>query len=166
MPSRRLPKRVRCMMKRLLMTALFAGLPLASASADTVFVGNVFIDFVSGVTKCTSTFTVNDTARVLYRPRGALLGNGGNSHLAFVTTRSSYVMLVQGNDFQANINYAASGVGGKGTLISKAGGITVWQQNPASVGAGSPTVSIRGRFANFFGVTGCFVEIRGNLVNR
>ncbi len=153
-------------MKRLLAALAFATLPITSAAADTVFVGNVFIDFVAGGTNCTSTFAVNDTARVLYRPRGGALGNGGKGYLAYVTTRSSYVMLVQNNDFQANINYAGSGVGSKGNLISRAGGITVWQQNPPTLNAALPTVSIRGRFANFFGISNCIVEIRGNLVRR
>lgn len=153
-------------MKRLLFAVGFAGLSFTSASAETVFAGDVFIDFVSGGTSCTSTFAVNDYARVLYRPRGAALGNGGNGYLTYVTSRSSFAMTVQSNDFQASINYAGSGVGSKANLISKAGGITVWQQSPAAAGAATPSVSIRGRFANFFGISSCIVEIRGNLVKR
>lgn len=153
-------------MKQLLLIAVFVGLPMSGAAADTVFVGNSFINFVAGGATCTSTFKLNDTAGILYRPRGAALGNGGDSHLAYIGTRSSFVMKVSNNDFRASINYAGSGVGSRANLISGAGGITVWAQAPAAVAAGTPTVSIKGRFANFFGITGCFVEIRGNLVNR
>jgi hypothetical protein len=102
----------------------------------------------------------------LYRPRGAALGNGGSSHLAYITTRSSFVMRVPGNDFQDSINYVGSGVGSRANVIAGSGGITVWEQAPAVVAAATPTVSIKGRFSNFFGIEGCFVEISGNLVQR
>jgi len=152
--------------KLLLLMAVFVGLPIRGAVADTVFVGNSFIDFVDGGTTCTSTFAVHDTARILYRPRGAALGNGGNSHLAYITTRSSFVMQVPGNDFQDSINYVGSGVGSRANVIASSGGITVWEQAPVEVAAGTPTVSIKGRFSNFFGIKGCFVEISGHLVRR
>ena len=153
-------------MKQLLLIAVLVGLPLSGASADTVFVGNAFINFVAGSPTCTSTFALHDTARLLYRPRGAALGNGGDSHLAYIGARSSFVMKVANNDFRASINYVGSGVASKANVVSGAGGITVWQQAPAAVAAGTPTVSIKGRFANFFGIPNCFVEIRGNLVTR
>jgi hypothetical protein len=152
--------------KRILIIASVAALPMASASADTVFVGNVFVDFVSGPANCTSTFAVGDFARALFRPRGAPLGNGADSHLAYVSTRSSLVMRVPGNNFQASVNYLGSGVGSRANLISNSGGITVWTQSPGAVSTATPNVRIRGRFANFFGITGCFVEIRGHLVKR
>jgi hypothetical protein len=152
--------------KRLLVIAAFAALPIGGASADTVFVGNVFIDFVSGGTSCTSTFAVNDFARVLYRPRGAALGNGAASHLAYISTRSSFVMRVPGGNFQAGVNYVGSGVSSRNSLLSNSGGITVWTQTPAALSASTPTVKISGRFANFFDIAGCFVEFSGNLVNR
>ncbi len=153
-------------MRPYLFAALFAVLAAGTAHAETVYVGNSFIDFVSGDAKCTSTFTVNDTARILYRPRGAGLGNGGNGHLAYITTRSSFVMRVPGNDFQASINYVGSGVGSKANILSNSGGITVWQQAPATVGPGVPTVAIKGRFANFFAIKNCFVEFSANLLLR
>lgn len=153
-------------MRWLILAALLAILPLRPAVADTVYVGNAFVSFVSGGAQCTSTFAVNDFARAIYRPRGAALGNGGDSYLAYVSSRSSMVMAVPNNDFQASINYAGSGVSSRAGLISKAGGITVWQQTPALVGSGTPGVTIKGRFANFFGIKDCIVEIRGNLIVR
>jgi hypothetical protein len=153
-------------MKKLILGLILAALPATSALAETVFVGNSFIDAVEGGSQCKSTFQVNDTARVLYRPRGGALGNGGNSYLAYVTSRSSWMMHVAGNDFQASINYGGSGVGSRANLINKTAGITVWEQTPASVTAATPTVAIRGRFANFYGIKDCFVEFRANLVNR
>src|SRR5688572_20315050 len=130
-------------MKHLLLIAACVGWPMSGAAADTVFVGNSFIDFVAGGATCKSTFALHDTARILYRPRGAALGNGGNSHLAYITTRSSFVMKVPGNDFQDSINYVGSGVGSRANVISGSGGITVWEQEPAAVTAGTPTVSIK-----------------------
>ncbi len=153
-------------MKRFVFAALLALLPIRPAVADTVFVGNVFISAVSGVSQCTSTFQANDSARVIYRPRGAGLGNGGDSYLAYVTSRSSMVMAMLNNDFQAGVNYAGSGVSSRAGLISKAGAITVWQQAPGSIGPETATVAIKGRFANFFGIRDCFVEFRGNLIVR
>jgi hypothetical protein len=73
---------------------------------------------------------------------------------------------VPGNDFQDSINYVGSGVGSRANVISSSGGITVWEQTPADVAAGTPTVSITGRFTNFFGIKNCVVEISGNLVHR
>jgi hypothetical protein len=153
-------------MKSLLLVAALAHLTLRAAHADTVFVGNTFISAVSGTSSCTSTFQVNDTARALYRPRGSALGNGGDSYLAYVTNRSSMVMAVLNNDFRADINYSGSGVSSRAGLISKAGGITVWQQTPANIAPGTPSVAIKGRFANFFGIKDCFVEFKGNLIVR
>lgn len=153
-------------MKRIVVAALLAMLPLGPALADTVYVGNAFVSFVGGGSQCTSTFQVNDSGRVMYRPRGAALGNGGDSYLAYVTSRSSMVMAVLNNDYQASINYAGSGVSSRAGLISKAGAITVWQQTPAVIGSGTASVTIKGRFANFFGIKDCFVELRGNLIVR
>jgi len=155
-------------MKRILAGAVLALLPFSSASADTVFVGDVFIDFVSGNAQCTSTFAVNDSARVLYRPRGAAMDNGADSHLAYISTRASLVLRVANNDFRPNINYVGSGVSSRAALISNSGGITVWSQQPAvaNVTAATPAINIKGRFANFFGITGCFVEIRGSVAPR
>lgn len=153
-------------MKPFLPAAILMTLALGEAQADTVFVGNSIIDFVSGDAKCTSTFSVNDTARILYRPRGSGLGNGGNGHLAYLTTRSSFIFRVANNDFQAGVNYAGSGVGSKANILSNSGSITVWQQTPATVGPGTATVAIKGRFANFFAVKGCFVEISAYLTVR
>jgi hypothetical protein len=153
-------------MKRFLMVAALAALPVSGAAAETVFVGNVFLTFVSSDSQCASTFTVNDYARVLYRPRGAALGNSGDSYLAYVTTRSSFVMVAENNDFRANINYAGSGVSSRASLLSNAGGITVWKQTPKNIGAGTETVSIQGRFANFFAINPCIVEFSGELLLR
>jgi hypothetical protein len=153
-------------MRWFFLAAVLAVLPMRPALAETVYVGNVFISFVSEGAQCKSTFAVNDFARAIYRPRGAALGNGGDSYLAYVSSRSSMVMAVPANDFQASINYAGSGVSSRAGLISKAGAITVWQQTPAVVGSGTPSVTITGRFANFFGIKDCIVEIRGNLIVR
>lgn len=153
-------------MRPFLVAALLGAVSIGAAQAETVYVGNSFIDFVSGDSRCTSTFAVHDTARVLFRPRGTAFGNGANAHLAYMTTRSSFVMRVSGNDFQASVNYVGSGVGSRANLLSNSGGITVWEQSPAVIGPGTPTVAIKGRFANFFAISGCFVEISANLVAR
>ena len=95
------------------------------------------------------------------------LSNGIDSHLAAVGSRASVVMHVAAEDFQVGNNYAPLSVGSTVSIGTvPGGGITVWQQTPAALSAGTPTVKIRGRFSNFFRISGCFVELRGNLVRR
>jgi hypothetical protein len=150
-----------------LAAALAAASLITTAKAETVFVGNAFIDYVSpSPALCVQTFKVNDYFRVIFRPRGGALGNGGDSHLAVVGPRTSFVMRVPGNDFGPSRNYVSQGVSSQAVIGAGSGGITVWQQSPGAIGAGTPNVEFKGRFANYFRIKNCFVELRGNLVKR
>lgn len=154
-------------MQRIVLAAALVAGSVATAKAETVWIGNGFVDFVSGPASCTSTFVVGDFFRLVYRPRGGPLGNGIDSHLAAVGSRASVVMQVAAEDFQVGNNYAPLSVGSTVSIGTvPGGGITVWQQTPAALSAGTPTVKIRGRFSNFFRISGCFVELRGNLARR
>ncbi len=154
-------------MHRITLAAALLAASVATAKAETVWIGNAFIDVVSGPLSCTDTFSVGDSFRVIFRPRGGPLGNGVDSHLALVGTRSSVVMRIAADDFAAGKNYAPLSVGSTITIgTTPGGGVTVWQQTPASLAANTPAVKIVARFSNFFRISGCFLEVRANLVKR
>lgn len=154
-------------MQRFTLAAALLAASVSAARAETVWIGNVFVDFASGPATCTSTFVVGEFFRAVFRPRGVPLANGNDSHFAAVGSRASVVMRVATDDFRQGVNYAPLSVGSTLTIGTTPGGaVTVWQQTPASLAAGTPTVKIRARFSNFFRITGCFVELRGNLVRR
>lgn len=153
-------------MKRFLVAAALVIAPMSGASAETVFIGNVFLDSVAGDSRCTSTFAVNDFARAIFRPRGGALGNGGDSQFAYVSTRSAFVMLVQNGDFKLHADYSSAGVGGTANLFTAPGEVIDWAQAPKSVGSTTPTVSISGTFTRFFGLADCNVGLHGNFILR
>ena len=154
-------------MQRFTLAAALLAASVATAKAETVWIGNGFIDFVGGPSSCTGTFSVGDSFRLVFRPRGGPLGNGIDSQLALVGTRSSVIMRIAADDFAAGKNYAPLSVGSTLTIGSTPGGaVTVWQQTPASLAANTPSVKIVARFSNFFRITGCFLEVRGKLVRR
>jgi hypothetical protein len=153
-------------MKRFLVGAALAVVSASGASAETVFIGNVFLDSVAGDSRCASTFAVNDFARAIFRPRGGALGNGGDSQFAYVTTRSAFVMLVQNGDFKLHADYSSVGVGGTANTFTAPGEVTAWKQGPKSVGSATPTVSISGEFTRFFGLADCNVGLHGNFILR
>lgn len=152
-------------MRRIILSAALVMATAVSAKAETVYVGNAFVDFVSGGTTCTQTFAVGDFFRVAFRPGGAAFGNGASSHLAATGTRAAVVLRVEGGSFQTPQNYAGQIVSSTLTIGSYSGGITVWEQTAGNE-LGVATLKIRGRFSNFFKLTGCFVELRGKLLIR
>jgi hypothetical protein len=152
-------------MQRIILAAALVAASVVTAKAETVWVGNAFVDFVSGPESCTSAFAVGDFFRLIYRPRGGPLGNGTIGFLAAVNPRSSIVMSVV-DDFQAGVDYNGLSVSSTVTIKTNTASIAAWQQNPATLAATTPTVKITGRFANFFRIRDCLVQLRGNLVKR
>jgi hypothetical protein len=152
-------------MRRIILSAALVAVTAVSAKAETVYIGNAFIDFVSGPGSCTQTFVVGDFFRVAFRPGGGAFGNGASSHLAATGTRAGVVLRVEGGSFQTPQNYAGQIVSSSNTIASYSGAITVWQQTAGNE-LGVPTIKFKGRFSNFFKLTGCFVELRGKLLRR
>ncbi|PZQ11311.1 MAG: hypothetical protein DI565_18645 [Ancylobacter novellus] len=146
--------------------ALAATLPLFAAAgavrAETVFVGDTQVLAVT--TNCSGNISVGETARFTYRPAGPGLGNGADSYLAYVGSRSSYTMTTPNNTFRAGINYAAQGLGSRLTLTNTTAGITGWTQNPATITTTTTSAELVSTFANFWGVKGCTATIRSNLL--
>jgi hypothetical protein len=151
-------------MKRVFLGIAIAAAALGSARAETVFVGNSFIDAVTGGASCTSTFVVGDSARVIWRPRG--LGNGADSQLTYYGSRSAFHMHLSNNDFKTGVNYAGHSIGSTGNIGTNTGGIVDWSQAPAAVAAGTPTVKVVAKIANFFRINPCTVTLRVNLIRR
>ena len=153
-------------MKRFIAAATVTLLTLGAAQAETVWVGNSFIDAVSGGTTCTSIFSVGDTGRLVFRPRGGALGNGGDSQLAYLSSRSAFQMIVSSGDFKTNVNYAGQSEGSTGNVGSNTGGILAWTQSPTTIGSGTPYIKVVAKFANFFRISGCSVTLRSNMIQR
>lgn len=145
-----------------LAAAAFLLATAGAARAETVFVGDTMV--LSVTTACAGNISVGETARFTYRPTGAGLGNGADSYLAYVGARSSYAMTVPNNTFRAGVNYAAQSLGSRLTLTSSTAGVTGWSQNPATIGAATPSAELVATFANFWGVKGCTATIRSNLL--
>jgi hypothetical protein len=128
-----------------------------SAAAETVWVGNSFL--TSTTAACGSNIQVNDYARVLFRPAGADLGNGGDSYFAYLSQRSSYGMSVPGNSFQFGVNYGGQAVSSRLSLTNKAGGITQWVMNPAVPTTGTLSITLTASITNFFAIKDCTVTL-------
>lgn len=155
------------MMYRTIIAAAFAALASNAANAATVWIGNGFIEAVSGGSTCTSTFTVGDFGRMLFRPRGGPLGNGGDSNLVYVTNRSAFQMQVQNGDFQTGATLVNQSEGSTGKIGTGTNQVTSWSQGPAgTIGTGTETIKVVGKFTNFFRITNCNVTIRMHLLQR
>jgi hypothetical protein len=153
-------------MQRIILAVALLTASTLVAKAETVFIGNVSIDAVTGGAQCTSTFAAGDFFRGVYRPRGAPLGNGGDSYFATVSTRSSVAMVVPGGDFKTGSNYASQAVGSTVSIGTGTGAITAWQQVPATIGAGTPTVKFSGTITKYFRISPCTVTFSGILLKR
>lgn len=134
----------------------------SGARAETVFVGDTMV--LSTTSACVNVISVGETARFAYRPAGAAFGNGADSYLSYIGGRSSFAMTVPGNTFRASVNYAGQAMGSKLNLTTGKGGITGWTQNPATLSTSTATAELVANFANFWGVKGCTVSIRSNLI--
>lgn len=148
-------------MKRLLLCALCACVAPAAAQAESVWVGNFFVTSASSA--CLTSASAGDYLRMIYRPAGAALGNGGNSYLSYVGGRAGVAMTVPGNTFRAGVNYTASSVGSYITFASGSGGITAWTQSPAVLSAATTHATLSFTLANFFNLTGCTASFTGDL---
>ncbi len=155
------------MMYRSLIAAVVAALASTAANAETVWIGNGFIEQAGGSATCTNIFKVNDFGRIVFRPRGSALGNAGDSNLVYVTTRSAFQMQVQNGDFQTNATLVSQSVSSKGKIGTGTSQVTSWSQTPAgTIGTGTETIKVVGKFTNFFRITNCNITLRMHLVQR
>lgn len=143
--------------------AALASFAAAPARAETLFVGSAMISALTSA--CSPSFVVGDFGRMTYRPSGGNLGNGGDSNLSFQTSRASYAMNVPNNRFQFGVNYGGQSVSSQLTVLTKAGGVTQWVQDPAAIGPGTVKLDITASIANFFSITGCTATFQMSLVN-
>src|SRR3954467_15878656 len=135
-------------MQRIFLATALLAVSVNTAKAETVWVGNGFVDSVSGTASCASTFAVGDFFRLIYRPQGVPLGNINDiSFLAAVGSQSSIAMSRQG-DFQQGGSYNGLSVSSTVTIQPNTAKLLVWQQEPATLTTSTPTIKIRGRFAN------------------
>lgn len=144
------------------------GLLPAVASAQTTWIGNVFISAIPSPANCVnssgvSVAAVGDYYRGLYRPAVSGLGNGADSYLALVGQRSSFTIMAPNNTFRAGINYASSYVSSSINFGSNTAGITAWTQAPATPGAGTANITLTATLANFWNVKGCTVTLQAGF---
>lgn len=149
------------MRKPLLVLAVLAG--TSPAAAETTWAGTAFL--VSATTPCAgSGIAKGDFGRLLYRPTGSGLGNGANSTLTYISSRSSFTMYVPNNGFRPRINYGGTIISSTLSIVSKTGGILDWATTPSTFGINTNDATVTAGIANFFGITGCTVSLRGSLV--
>ena len=89
-------------MRRLLLAAAVL-LTISGARAETLWVAEARV--IAATPQCDTTAGVGDFFRAVYRPKGASIGNGADSHLALFSQRSSFWMRVPNNTFRGSINY-------------------------------------------------------------
>ena len=89
-------------MRRLLLAAAVL-LTISGARAETLWVAEARV--IAVTPQCGTTARVGDFFRAIYRPMGASIGNGADSHLALFSQRSSFWMRVPNNTFRGSINY-------------------------------------------------------------
>lgn len=138
------------------------------ASAQTTWIGNVFVSAVPAPASCLNSSgvtvaEVGDAYRGMYRPAVSGLGNGADSYLALVGTRSSFTIMVPNNTFRAGINYGSSYVSSTINFGSNTAGITAWTQVPVTPAATTLNVTVTATLANFWNVKGCTVTLQGGF---
>jgi hypothetical protein len=142
-------------MKRLLIAAALFW-QVCGAHAESLWVAEARVIAVTSA--CAGTVAVSDFFRAIYRPRGASIGNGANSHLTLFSQRSSFWMRVPNNDFRFGVNYTGYVVSNAVSFSSHAGGVLDWQE---SAPFGSPVASnVTASIANFFGKKTCTATLR------
>lgn len=133
-----------------------------AARAETSWVGTAMV-LPTPPAICGTAAGTGDYATLIYRPAGAVFGNGANSYLAYVGRRSNFTMMVPGALFQAGVNYASRYVTSWIVLASNTGGVTAWSMSPATLSPSTQSATLEATFANFYGVSGCTVTLRAGL---
>lgn len=142
-------------MRQLLLAAAVL-LTISGARAETLWVAEARVIAVTA--NCGTTVAVGDFFRAIYRPKGAPIGNGADSHLALFSQRSSFWMRVPNNTFRGSINYVGHFITSTLTFAGNSGGILSWQESAAF---GAPVASnVTASLANFFGSKGCTATLR------
>lgn len=139
-------------MRRLLFaTVLLTG---TGAQAETLWVAEARVV----ATNANCDYRLGETYRAIYRPKGASIGNGANSHLAIFTQRGGFWLRVPNNTFRANVNYVGRYYGSKIDFFEASGGILAWEESAAF---GEPVSSnVTARISNAFSQKGCTVTFR------
>ena len=142
-------------MRRLLFAA-FALLTISGARAETLWVAEARV--IAVTPNCANSIEVGDFFRAIYRPKGATIGNGANSHLALFSQRSSFWMRVPNGAFRDGINYVGYYINTTLSFAGVSGAILDWQESAAS---GEPASSnVTASIANFFGIKQCTATLR------
>jgi hypothetical protein len=142
-------------MRRLLFAAAVL-LTISGARAETLWVAEARV--IAVTSQCSTTAVVGDFFRAIYRPKGATIGNGADSHLALFSQRSSFWMRVPNKTFRDKVNYVGHYINSRLSFAGVSGGILDWQESPAF---GAPVASnVTASIANFFGTKSCTATLR------
>lgn len=149
-------------MRRLAVLAALAAVAATGVRAETVFVGDTLV--LEASSPCSRAIGAGESARFVYRPTGIGLGNGSDSHLAYIGLRSSYAMIVTGAPFRAKAPYAAQALSAVLTLKTGTGEILGWEQKPARAAPETRAIELVAEFRDYWAIPGCRVKIRGHLL--
>ena len=142
-------------MRRLLFSAAVL-LTISGARAETLWVAEARV--IAATSQCGTNVSIGDFFRAIYRPKGASIGNGADSHLALFSQRSSFWMRVPNNTFRGSINYVGHYINSTLSFAGVSGGILDWQESAAF---GAPVASnVTASIANFFGTKSCTATLR------
>lgn len=142
-------------MRPLLLTVAVL-LTISGARAETLWVAEARV--IAATPQCNTTAGVGDFFRAVYRPKGASIGNGADSHLALFSQRSSFWMRVPNNTFRGSVNYVGHYITSTLSFAGVSGGILDWQESAAF---GAPVASnVTASIANFFGTKSCTATLR------
>lgn len=170
--------------------SVIAGLVVLAAAtgpawAETAWVGHSVLTSVPAACQGSGA-AVGDVANLIYRPASTALGNGANSSLAYISTRSYTVMTIAGNSFQQGALFDWENVSSRNGFYSSANftaaSVSEWVLTPASVEPATATpasaegvapsvakktppthVTLQATFDNFWGYEGCSIQMQAGL---
>ena len=133
-------------MRQLLVATLL--LASTAAQAESLWVAEARVI----ATNPSCDYRLGETYRAIYRPKGAAIGNGANSHLAIFTQQGGFWVRVANNTFRPTENYAGRYFGSSIDFFQATGAILSWTESAAF---GEPKSSnVTARFSNFFSQPG------------
>ena len=150
-------------MKRLAISAVLLASVSASASAQELWQGDVFVT-AANATCGQIGISENDFFRAVFRPRD-VGANDADTRLALFGPRNAYRVIINNGALSGSGQYDGQAIFGTAGFASWTGNFAIATTTPASPTPTTKTVAIRVQLRSF-GDVACTMTIAGSLSNR
>lgn len=149
-------------MKRFTMAAMMLCGTICSASADTVWQGDLFI-IVSNATCAANNLPVGAFFRAVFKPAN-IDDNGTDTKLSLIGSRNAQRYLLAGKAF-GNGTFSGTGIGTTADHFTWNSVFTAASAAPAPT-INTQAVTLKATIATFDDIAGCTLTIHGSLGKR